>query len=108
RQGDPPDALYFIESGRLTAQIETGDGEPARLQTMEGGHVLGELGFFLGRERTAAVIADRPSVVYCLSHQALARMKEQDPGLASCFHQSIVHFLAERVVHLVRVVNALE
>jgi SulP family sulfate permease len=108
RQGDKPDVLFLIESGRVTAQLERAAGETARLQTMEGGHVLGELGFFLGMERTADVIADTPSVVYGLSQQARERMCAHDPAVASAFHQLIVHLLAERVVHLVTVVDALQ
>ncbi|HSM55191.1 MAG TPA: cyclic nucleotide-binding domain-containing protein [Candidatus Sulfomarinibacteraceae bacterium] len=108
RQGDAPDILYLIDSGQVTAQLERGEGQPARLQTMTGGHVLGELGFFLGMERTAAVVADTPCVVYCLSQQALQRMRQQDPAMASALHQLIVHMLAERVVHLVNVVSALQ
>jgi sulfate permease, SulP family len=108
RQGDPPDLLYLIESGQVTAQLEREGSEPARLQTMEGGHVLGELGFFLGMERTAAVVAETPSVVYCLSTQALEQMRAADPEVATAFHQLILHLLAERVVHLVGAVNALQ
>jgi SulP family sulfate permease len=108
RQGDSPDLLFLIESGRVTAQLERSDGQPARLQTMEGGHVLGELGFFLGMDRTAAVVADTPCVVYRLSREGLARMRAAEPAVAAAFQQLIVHLLAERVVHLVAVVNALQ
>ena len=52
QQGDPPDDMYFLESGQVTAQIEQ-EGHPAhRLETMRGGPtVVGELGFYLGDER---------------------------------------------------------
>ncbi len=108
RQGDSPDVLFLIESGRVTAQLERAGEQPMRLQTMEGGHVLGELGFFLGMERSAAVVADTPCVVYRLSQEGLARMGAQEPAIASAFHRLIVHLLAERVVHLVGVVDALQ
>jgi len=108
RQGDSPDVLFLIASGRVTAQLEREGDPPMRLQTMEGGHVLGELGFFLGMERTAAVVADTPCVIYRLSQEALARMSAQEPAIASAFHRLIVHLLAERVVHLVGVVDALQ
>ncbi len=107
-QGDPPDALYFIESGQVTAQLEHPGQKPIRLQTMRGGHVVGEIGFYLGQERSAAVIADEPSVIYRLSLDTLRRMETQDPNIASTFHQVIVHRLAERVNHLVSAVNALQ
>lgn len=107
RQGDAPDVLYFIESGQVTAQLEPEDGEAVRLQTMQGGHVLGEIGFFLGQERTAAVVADEPSVVYRLSIAACEQMRRQDPHMAATFYEVMVHLLSERVVHLVDAVNAL-
>lgn len=108
RQGDAPDLLFFIESGRVTAQLEGGNGEPARLQTMEGGHLLGELGFFLGLERTADVVADTPCVIHRLSQQGLAHMRADQPAIASALQQVIIHKLAERVVHLVTVVEGLQ
>lgn len=37
RQGNPSDAMYFIESGQLTAQLELPDGRITRLRTMRGG-----------------------------------------------------------------------
>lgn len=108
RQGEPPDALYLIESGQVTARLEVENGEGARLQTMEGGHVLGELGFFLGTARTASVVADKPGVIYRLSREALDRMCAQHPDLAAAFHQLIIHLLGERVVHLVTALNGLQ
>ena len=37
RQGDPPEDLYFIESGQVTAQLEYPDRPPLRLETMSSG-----------------------------------------------------------------------
>ena len=108
KQGDAPDALYFIESGQVTAQLERPNQEPIRLQTMRGGHVVGEIGFYLGQQRSAAVVADEPSIVYRLSLDTLKQMEANDSDIASTLHQLIVHRLAERVNHLVTAVNALQ
>lgn len=108
KQGDAPDALYFIESGQVTAQLENPGQKPIRLQTMRGGHVVGEIGFYLGQQRSAAVIADEPSIIYRLSLNTLQEMEAQDPDIASTLHQLIIHRLAERVNHLVTAVNALQ
>jgi SulP family sulfate permease len=75
---------------------------------MCSGRVVGELGFFLNIRRTASVIADRNSVVYSLSKPELLEMEQNDPEAANAFHRLVVHLLGERVVHLVRTVNALE
>ncbi|MFN2109177.1 MAG: cyclic nucleotide-binding domain-containing protein, partial [Anaerolineae bacterium] len=37
RQGEKPRGLYFIESGRVTVQLESPDGRAARVRTMNAG-----------------------------------------------------------------------
>lgn len=108
RQGDPPDHVYLVESGQVTAQLELSEGESVRLETMHGGRVVGELGFYLGTQRTASVVVDHASKIYVLSKQDLERMEHIDPEAASTFHRLIIHLLAERVVHLIKTVDALQ
>ncbi len=108
QQGDRPDALYFIETGQVTAQMEQDGREPVRFQTMRSGHIVGEIGFYLGQERTAAVVVDKPGVVYRLSVDALHRMEQEAPDIAAAFHQIMSHLMAERVTHLVRQVDAFQ
>jgi SulP family sulfate permease len=106
-QGDPPDCLYFIESGQVTAQLEKDELKPIRLETMRDGRMVGEIGFFLNKERTAAVIADKPTVVYQLSRIALQKMEAEKPDLAFALHQGIIGLLSERLTHLITTVDAL-
>jgi sulfate permease, SulP family len=107
RQGDTPDDIYFVEQGQVTAQLEMRGREPVRLETMRGGRVVGEIGFYLGAERTAAVRADEPTTVYRLSLAKLEEMERTDPAAAATFHRLIAHLLAERATHLIRAVDAL-
>jgi sulfate permease, SulP family len=106
--GDAPDYLYFIESGQVTAQLEPAGGKPVRLETVQGGRTVGELGFYLGARRTASVVADQPSVVYALSAQDLRIMESSDVEAANILHRTILHLQNERVAHLTRSVGALE
>ncbi|MCG3212234.1 MAG: hypothetical protein FOGNACKC_05882 [Anaerolineae bacterium] len=108
KQGDPPEDLYFIESGQVTAQLEFPDRSPVRLETMRGGRVVGEIGFYLNKPRTAAVIADEPSTIYRLSIQSMKQMEQNDPEAASIFHQGIIRLVSERLTHLINTVNALQ
>lgn len=108
RQGDKPDNLYFIESGQITAQLAEPGKEPIRLETMGSGHIVGEIGFYLGGERSASVVADKPSTVYRFSQSEFARMQHEDPETAAAFHKLIVRLLSNRVTHLVTIVNALQ
>ena len=107
-QADSPDNIYFVESGQVTAQLEFPGQPPVRLETMKSGRVIGEIGFYLGKTRTAAVIADEPGIVYLLSAENLARMEKDAPETASTFHQLIIQLLAERTTHLISTVAALE
>jgi sulfate permease, SulP family len=97
-QGEPADDLYFVESGRVTVQLDLGDGRTVRLRTMGPGTVIGEIAFYLGGVRSASVIADRPTTVFRLSRAALDQLERTNPELASAFHQWIARLLAVRLM----------
>jgi SulP family sulfate permease len=107
QQGEPSQDLFFVQDGQVTALLDLEEGDPVRLQTMGGG-VVGEIGFYLGYERTASIIVDVPSRIYRLSRENLRRMEKENPQAAANMHRLIVHLLSERVVHLVKTVSALE
>jgi SulP family sulfate permease len=108
RQGDEPDHVFFVESGQLTAQLEKPGREPVRLETMQGGRMVGELGFFLGTPRNASVVADRASVVYFLTYEDWEQMTKYYPEVAQTCNSLAIRLLGQRVAHLTRVVDALQ
>ncbi len=108
KQGDPPGSLYFIESGQVTARLNQADQPALRLQTMGSGHIVGEIGFYLKQRRTASVVADEDSIVYCLTREQLTSMEEEHPETASLLHRFVIQLVSERVSHLTRTVDALE
>ncbi|HVO41344.1 MAG TPA: SulP family inorganic anion transporter [Aggregatilineales bacterium] len=108
RQDAETDSLFFVESGQVTAQLETPDQEPMRLETVQGGRTVGEIGFYLGIKRTAAVIANDASVIFSLSQEAMKHIEDTDSEAASVFHRIIIHILGERVIHLTRALDALQ
>jgi len=108
-EGDEPDALYFVESGQLSAQIPRGAGrQGVRLQTMHAGSMVGELGLLLGGLRSADVVADRDSVLRMIDRDEWRRIVERDPDVARTIDALALRLLGERVVHLTRVVDALQ
>jgi len=96
-QGDSSDHIYFIESGMLSVQLQLKDRSESRVTTMQAGTIVGEIGFYLGINRTASVIANQPSRLYRLSNKSYKRMENQDPMLAAALHQWVVKILAERL-----------
>lgn len=107
RQGDQPNEMYFIEAGLITAQLELPDGKIMRLRSMRGGTTVGEMGMYLGNTRTASVVAERTSVVYRLSINALKEMEKKDPKVAALLHHWIARLLAERLADNNRTIEAL-
>ncbi len=107
RQGDMATEMFFIESGSITAQIEHDDGSRVRLETMRHG-VVGELAFYLGNKRSAAVLCNDDLVVYRLTRDRLAEIENVYPKEASTIHLILAKLLSERTTHLIAQVAALQ
>lgn len=107
-QGQPAESLYVLLRGQVTAQLPRASGGAIRLETMGSGRVIGEIGFYLGSERTAEVVADEPSTLLRLTRENMARMEREAPQSAALLHRLMVQLLGERVVHLTSTVRALE
>ncbi|HEY2033024.1 MAG TPA: SulP family inorganic anion transporter [Rhizomicrobium sp.] len=97
KQGEPADAFYFLYEGRVTILFTTPDGTEIRLRSMLGRTVLGEMGLYRTRPRTASVRADKPCVAYALSTDAMAQIEADDPTLAYAVHKFIVRVLSSRL-----------
>jgi len=106
-QGDPPDDLYVLESGRLRVEMETPEGNRMRLRSVHGGVVVGELALYTGAPRTADVIAETPLVVLRLTRAALERLEAEEPEAAAAFHRWLATTLAERLADSQRAFTAL-
>ncbi len=107
KQGDPAEEMYFVESGLVTIELEMPNNKRLRLRSIRGGAMVGEVGMYLRQERTASVIAARPSVVYRLSAASLKDMQAKDPEVAVQFHEWIVRLLAERISDNNQIIEAL-
>jgi len=107
QQGDPPESMYFVDSGRVSAQLQIEDGQPLRLRSMGGGTVVGEMGLYLNQIRTASIVTDTHSIVYCLKATALSQMEKDDPDLASALHHWMARLLAERLTDNNKTLEAL-
>ena len=107
RQKEQSNDLYFIETGKLSIRLETGEGRVVRLRTVGPGTIVGEVAFYLDIPRSASVIADLPTAGYRLKREDLRRLGAERPDLAAMFHEFIAHRLAERVAETGRLVDTL-
>lgn len=97
KQGDQAESMYFIESGRVTAQLELPGGKTIRLITMGPGTVFGEMGLYTDAPRSAAVVTDQDAKLYELTEENLKNMQINDSEMATALHRYIIRLLAERI-----------
>jgi len=96
-QGDISDDMYFIEKGEIKIILESRDGKDVRLVTMGPGTVVGEMGVYTKRPRSATARASTACTLYALSTTNFDRIQRSDPELASRFHQHIVCSLVDHL-----------
>ncbi|MFC1997809.1 SulP family inorganic anion transporter [Chloroflexota bacterium] len=107
QQGDSPGAVYFLEQGLVTAQLEISGEKPRRLNTMSSENLVGELGFYLGSKRNASVVTETHTTLYRLTAEALKDMESQDPEAAALIHKYFAQIMAEKLSHLMSTVESL-
>jgi SulP family sulfate permease len=107
RQGDPPDDVFVLASGRLRIEMQTPEGTRVRLRTVLPGVVVGEIALYTGTPRTADVVAETPSEVLRLGRTSIDRMEVADPELAAAVHRWLATTLSERLIDTQRAVGAL-
>ncbi|MCW1384384.1 Crp/Fnr family transcriptional regulator [Novosphingobium sp. KCTC 2891] len=81
-QGDKGDTLYIVLKGLARVSMVAANGREIVLDYAEPGHVLGEIAFLDGGERTASVDAIDPVEALCLSRAAFADIIERHKGLS--------------------------
>jgi len=100
--------VFFRVSLNLDlVRLESADGQSTRLETMRGGRMVGEIGFFTGRDRSAAVVTDEASTLYRLSRHTLQDMEHNDPRAARALYLGIIRLLSDRVLRLNDALQAL-
>jgi SulP family sulfate permease len=107
RQGDPAESIDLVVSGRVAITVSEQGGRPVHLRSMADHTVVGEMGFFRKRPRTATVSAQTDAVVYTMTRASLERMLREEPALAGHFLQFIIRTLADRVEFANREIGAL-
>ena len=80
-EGDPPDALYVVESGRIAIANRNFLGRESVVALMETGDLFGEMGLFDGHGRSAEARALDPSTVTEVPYGPVRQLYEADTTL---------------------------
>jgi CRP/FNR family transcriptional regulator, cyclic AMP receptor protein len=93
-EGDPPDALYVVLSGRLAIALANPiDRRESVVALMEAGDLFGELGLLDDRPRSAMARALEPSLVLALPYAPVVQMFHEQPTML----WNVTRLLAQRL-----------
>lgn len=89
-QGDPGQALYLIETGRVRIYVQDESGQETSVIFYAAGDIFGELAAIDGLPRSASAIAADETTVHVLSRERLRAHLLASPQLAYNFMQALV------------------
>jgi len=96
-RGEPGDALYIVERGRVAVSLPLPDGRLVRLRSFGPGTVVGEMAVYMQTPRSADVIAEAPTRVRRLALPTLLALEREDPVAAQQFHRFLIKSIAARL-----------
>jgi CRP/FNR family cyclic AMP-dependent transcriptional regulator len=88
-QGDPGQALYLIETGRVRIYVQDESGQETSVIFYGAGDIFGELAAIDGLPRSASAIAADETTVHVLSRERLRAHLLASPQLAYNFTQAL-------------------
>jgi CRP/FNR family cyclic AMP-dependent transcriptional regulator len=93
-QGDPADAVFYIQSGKVKVTVVSEQGKEAVVAMLETNDFFGE-GCLAGQARRIATVATiTDSVIVRLEKAAIVRVIHQEPAFSGMF---IAHLLARAI-----------
>jgi SulP family sulfate permease len=107
REGEPADNIDLLATGTLAVDIAMDNGKSLCVRRIATHAVLGEMGFFRRRARSATVSSDGPVTLFTLTRANFERMRRERPDLANAFDDFIMRTLADRIDFANREVVAL-
>ena len=96
RRGDRPQALYLLEEGTASVQIER-PGRASEVTRVTEGALLGEMSLVSGDPASATVVAVRHCRVAEVSAEALRAHGQVDPTFTTRLYRGLARVMGERL-----------
>ncbi|NNM60000.1 MAG: SLC26A/SulP transporter family protein [Legionellales bacterium] len=106
-QGELHRNMYFIESGSVEIFLIESSGIMTRLRTIQAGSVVGEMGLYLNRARTATVITKEPCQLYQMTQEQVEFLEKNYPHLMNIFNHYIACQSMLRLAYSNELISAL-
>ncbi len=98
RQGEPADAIYFLEFGQINTLVELISGHNKPVQTAESGDLVGEIDFYSQTFYQTTSIAKSDSRLYRLTRSAFEHMKHHHPQVALTFSDMLLSRVTNQLI----------
>ena len=98
RQGESPEDLFLMLSGKADVLLELGDGFAETLARVEPGQVFGDSSMALGTPRFASVYARDDVQLLALTRPRYLELYQLDAPLGSAFRTAMIHNLIHQLV----------
>jgi CRP/FNR family transcriptional regulator len=102
-QGDPCEGLYIVQEGWLKGIITSPLGREQIIRLLRPGDVFNEIGLLTDGRTLVTVQALEDSTLWVIERKTILRLMDEHPRLC----QAITHNLAERVLHLMKLIEDL-
>ncbi len=97
QEGHKQTALFIIVKGEVKVQREH-EGFAIELSRHGVGEIFGDMSFIEGQAASASVLAgDEEVLAFVITHNHIATLTSQNPGLAARFYQSLAEILSRRL-----------
>jgi SulP family sulfate permease len=96
KEGASSEDIYFVESGRAAVIME-GSGGGLHLAEVGAGAIVGEVAFFLGRSRSASVVAEDTLIAWRFTRARLRQIEAERPATAFRLREGLAAMLANRL-----------
>lgn len=95
--GHPGAALYFIESGQISIEVNGEDGLPVQLAVLEPGSFFGEMALLDDAPRSANARAQGKVSVLALPRAELDRMVKRSPEVGGLVYRALAEITSARL-----------
>jgi glutaminase len=97
REGDAPNAMYFLLLGKTSVWIQLAAGMEKRVATFSPGMTFGEMALLDRAPRSAAVRADQEVECASLSLDAFEKLSAGHAKIQTAIYRNLARILARRV-----------
>lgn len=93
REGEPGDAMFIVQSGRLRTYVRDDSGAERAVREMGRGQLVGEMALITGEPRSATVVAVRDTVLARLDAEGFRHWLATSPSAALALTRQTVQRL---------------